>query len=343
MNRNNGREIGQRLMLLRDFIIHNADKTHAVRLEDFQRHLANEGFDGENGVALDKKTIYRDLDALKSLYKLEIKYVEKYKGYVLLNPPFEAYELRLIVDSVQASKFITQTEAKRLTEKITKHFGNARRHNLNRQAYVYDRIRSQNDSVVKGTDRIYEAIAADCKIGFLYFHLRPGLKKKYNNEGKQTKVSPFALYWSGGNLYLYAYDGKKFRYYRVDRMERISDPKYEIEKREGKDLYSAKSLTHQKVKVFNMYATEKVYSVKMRFRNGLTDAVVDQFGRDLLMIPDGGEHFTFTADVDVSPTFYAWVSTFGRSAKIISPPEVVEGMKGFLQKASDMYKDDGNT
>ena len=343
MNRNNGREIGQRLMLLRDFIIHNADKTHAVRLEDFQRHLANEGFDGENGVALDKKTIYRDLDALKSLYKLEIKYVEKYKGYVLLNPPFEAYELRLIVDSVQASKFITQTEAKRLTEKITKHFGNARRHNLNRQAYVYDRIRSQNDSVVKGTDRIYEAIAADCKIGFLYFHLRPGLKKKYNNEGKQTKVSPFALYWSGGNLYLYAYDGKKFRYYRVDRMERISDPKYEIEKREGKDLYSAKSLINQKVKVFDMYATEKVYSVKMRFRNELTDAVVDQFGRDLLMIPDGGEHFTFTADVDVSPTFYAWVSTFGRSAKIISPPEVVEGMKGFLQKASDMYKDDGNT
>ena len=343
MNRNNGREIGQRLMLLRDFIIHNADKTHAVRLEDFQRHLANEGFDGENGVALDKKTIYRDLDALKSLYKLEIKYVEKYKGYVLLNPPFEAYELRLIVDSVQASKFITQTEAKRLTEKITKHFGNARRQNLNRQAYVYDRIRSQNDSVVKGTDRIYEAIAADCKIGFLYFHLRPGLKKKYNNEGKQTKVSPFALYWSGGNLYLYAYDGKKFRYYRVDRMERISDPKYEIEKREGKDLYSAKSLIKQKVKVFDMYATEKVFSVKMRFRNELTDAVVDQFGRDLLMIPDGDEHFTFTADVDVSPTFYAWVSTFGRSAKIISPPEVVEGMKGFLQKASDMYKDDGNT
>ena len=343
MNRNNGREIGARLIILRDYLFANADKTHAVSMKEIQREYSNKGFTGKNGVPLNKKTIYNDLTALQTDFGVEVEYSEKRKGYILRNPPFEAYELRLIVDSVQASKFITQTEAKRLTEKITKHFGNARRHNLNRQAYVYDRIRSQNDSVVKGTDRIYEAIAADCKIGFLYFHLRPGLKKKYNNEGKQTKVSPFALYWSGGNLYLYAYDGKKFRYYRVDRMERITDPKYEIEKREGKDLYSAKSLTRQKVKVFDMYSTEKVYSVKMRFLNELTDVVVDQFGRDKVMIPDGSEHFTFTADVDVSPTFYAWVSTFGSDAKIISPPEVVAGMKDFLQKASDMYKDDGNT
>ena len=97
------------------------------------------------------------------------------------------------MDSVQASKFITQTEAKRLTEKIQQHFGNGRRQNLNRRAYVYDRIRSQNDSVVKETDRIHEAIAADRKIGFLYFHMRPGRKKEYSNGGKTITVSPYAL------------------------------------------------------------------------------------------------------------------------------------------------------
>ena len=341
MNRNNGREIGARLMILRDYLFANADKTHAVSMKDIQREYSNKGHTGKNGVPLNIKTIYSDLTALQTDFNVEVEYSEKHKGYILRNPPFEAYEMRLLVDSVQASKFITQAEAKRLTEKITAHFGNGRRQNLNRQAYVYDRIRSQNDSVVKETDRIHEAIAADRKIGFRYFHLRPANKKEYSNEGQIIIVSPYALYWNSGNLYLYAYDGKKFRFYRVDRMERISKPI--PEKCEGKDLFSTKSLTSQKAKVFQMYETEKVYDVKMRFRNELTDAVIDQFGRDILMLPTDSEHFTITAPVDVSPTFYAWVSTFGRSAKIISPPEVVAGMKDFLQKAADMYKDDGST
>ena len=336
MNRNNGRKIAVRLFALRDFLYANADRKHAVTVDEIMTFYENKQFEN-----ISLKTVYRDLHALQGdELEIDVEYSEKEKGWILHNPPFEAYELRLIVDSVQASKFITQTEAKRLTEKITEHFGNGRRQNLNRRAYVYDRIRSQNDSVVKETDRIHEAIAADCKIGFRYFHLRPDRKKEYSNGGKQIIVSPFALYWNGGNLYLYAYDGKKFRYYRVDRMERISAPLQE--EREGKDLYNDKSLTVQKAKVFQMFAGE-AHNVKMRFRNELTDAVIDQFGRDLLMIPDDSEHFTITAPVEVSPPFYAWIATFGRRAKIISPAPAVEGMKDFLQKAMDMYKDDGNT
>ena len=132
-----------------------------------------------------------------------------------------------------------------------------------------------------------------------------------------------------------------FRFFRVDRMERISLPL--PEKRDGKDLYSTKRLTNQKVKVFQMYETGDIYSVKMRFINRLADAVTDQFGRDILMIPDGDDHFTVEAPVDVSPTFYAWLSSFGCRVKIISPPAVVEGMKDFIQKIADLYKDDGNT
>ncbi len=337
MNRNNGRKIAVRLFALRDFLFANADPKHAITTEEIIEFYQSQEFENTS-----LKTVYSDLHAIRGKdYKIDIAYDEKAKGWLLYNPPFEAYELRLIVDSIQASKFITQTEAKNLTDKITKNFGNGRRQNLNRRAYVYDRIKSQNDSVVKQTDRIHEAIAADRKIGFFYFHLRPGRKKEYSNSGKIITVSPYALYWNGGNLYLYAYDGKKFRYYRVDRMERITKPL--PEEREGEDLFSAKELTSQKAKVFEMYSTEKVYSVKMRFLNTITDNVIDQFGRDIVMIPDGSDHFTITVPVDVSPPFYAWIATFGRRAKIVSPPEVVEGMKDFLQKAADMYKDDGNT
>ena len=344
MNRNNGREIAKRLIALRNYLISNADRTHAVRIEDVKTYYDNIGITGKNGEPLNIKTVYNDLHAFRGGdYDIEVDYDERSKGWLLYNPPFEDYELRLIIDGIQASKFITQTEAKRLTDKVKKNFGSGRRQNLNRQAYVYDRIKSQNDSVVNQTDRLHDAITADRKIGFLYFHLRPGRKKEYSNGGKIIRVSPYALYWNGGNLYLYAYDGRKFRYYRVDRMERITDPKNEIEEREGKDLFNAKELTSQKAKVFEMYSTEKVYSVKMRFLNTITDNVLDQFGRDIVMIPDGSDHFTITAPVDISPPFFAWIATFGRRAKIISPPEAVEGMKDFLQKPMEMYKDDGNT
>ena len=340
MNRNNGREIAERLHLLRDYFIKHADRTHAVSMADLQRHLSNEGFIGGNGVALDKKTIYRDLDTLKLLFNMDIEYVEKYKGYVLLNPPFEDYELRLLVDGVQGSKFITQAEARKLTEKIQEHFGRGKGHSLNRPAYVSQRVRSMNDAVVRDADKLYQAIDNNSKVSFMYAHLRPRGEKEYSNRGQQIIVSPFALYWNNGNLYLYAYDGKKFRYYRVDRMERIRE--LPLQKREGKDVFDAKEMTQQRAKVFEMYAGQRYGDVKIRFLNTLTDAVIDQFGRDILMIPDGDGHFTTTVSVEVSPPFYAWVASFGRRAKILHPPAVVDGMKDFLQKASDMYKEEGN-
>ncbi len=332
MNRNNGRSIAVRLMTLRDYLFANADQKHAVKVEDIIKHYKNKGFTNTS-----LKTVYSDLHALQSdEFNIDIAYDEKAKGWLLHNPPFEPYEMRLIVDSVQASKFITQTEAKRLTDKITMNFGNGRRQNLNRQAYVYDRIRSQNDSVVKETDRIHEAIAANRKIGFRYFHLKPNRSKEYSNN---YVVSPFALYWNSGNLYLYAYDGKKFRYFRVDRMERISKPL--LDPREGQDLFSSNSLTKQKAKVFQMYSGA-AHNVKMRFRNELTDAVIDQFGRDIMMMQSDNEHFTITAAVEVSPPFYAWIASFGRRAKILSPQEAVDGMRDFIEKVSDMYKNEGN-
>ena len=163
MYRNNGQKKAVRLFALRDYIYANADEKHAVRVDDIVLFYKEKEFENTS-----IKTVYSDLHALLSA-GIDIVYDEKSKGWILLNPPFEAYELRLIVDSIQSSKFITQTEAQKLTEKIQKNFGNGRKQNLNRQAYVYDRIRSKNDSVVKQTDRIHEAITADEKISFKYY------------------------------------------------------------------------------------------------------------------------------------------------------------------------------
>ena len=334
---NSGALAAIRVLLVRDYITANASKTQTVSRQEIQEYLA------QKEIYVEKKTVYRDLDMIQTYFGLELKYDERKKGYYLLNPPFEPYELRLMVDSVQASRFITQKTAREITAKVKKLAGEAIKASLNRTAYVADRIRNQEDSVMNEADRLHEAIAADRKISFRYFHYSPDKNKpkSYSKSGEQVIVSPFALYWNNGNYYLYAYDGKKFRFYRVDRMEGITHPR--AEKREGKDLFKAKALIQQQAKVFDMYSTGNIYNIKFRCQNRIAHSVIDNFGKDILMIPDDADHFTFTQPVEISPPFFAWVATFGRSIKIIGPAPAVEGMKEFLQKSMDMYKNDGNT
>ena len=325
--------IGVRLLLLKEYLQANAGKNRVVKRRELEEYLR------ENGFPVEKKTIYADFAVLDSVFGLQLEYDPHKKGYRLLNPPFEPYELRLLVDGIQSSKFITREKAKEITEKIKALAGKDTKATLNRQAYVADRVRSMNDSVVKDAYRIHQAIAEDSQVAFRYFHYTPDRSnpKNYSKDGKQIIVSPYALLWNNGNYYLYAYDGKKFRYYRVDRMERISLPLFQ--KREGKEEYKEHNIVSQKAKVFDMYGGEE-YNVRIRFRNKLADAVIDQFGKDVMMMPVDEEHFTITVPVEVSPTFFAWISTFGREVKILEPEPVVAKMREFIQASMDMYEDD---
>jgi len=325
--------IGIRLLFLKEYLEANAGKNRIVSRQQMEEYLYNQGS------PIEKKTLYNDLKALKDYCGMLIEYDQSKKGYRLLNPPFEPHELRLLVDGVQSAKFITAEEARKITGKIKRLAGKDTVASLNRQSYVADRVRSTNDSVVKDADRIHKAIAEDCQIAFRYFHYTPDSRnnKSYSKDGNNLIVSPYALLWNNGNYYLYAYDGKKFRYYRVDRMEAISRPLTQT--REGKELFKEKDITVQKAKVFDMFGG-KEYNVRIRFRNELADAVIDQFGKDVMMMPVDAEHFTITVPIEVSPTFFAWVSTFGRKVKILAPDPVVEKMKVFIQASADMYKDD---
>ena len=326
--------IAEQLLILKQYLEANAGKNRIVTRGEL------EGLLKEYGITVEKKTLYADFAALGDICGLQLEYDVHKKGYRLLNPPFEPYELRLLVDSVQSSKFITREKAREITAKLKRFAGKDTVESLNRENHIANRVRSMNDSVVKDADRIHEAIRKDQKIGFRYFHYTPatGNEKTYSKDGQQLIVSPYALLWNNGNYYLYAYDGKKFRYYRVDRMERISQPL--AIPRDGKALYREKDVTGQKAKVFDMYGGQ-TYHVRMRFRNELADAVVDQFGKDVMMIPSDADHFIITAPVEISPTFFAWVATFGRRVKILSPEPVVAKMREFLQKSMDMYQNDG--
>lgn len=208
--------IGKRYALLRDFFNSHSIKDKGVSLQRIIDYYAENGI--IKNVHIPTNTVYADILAVGEIFGMDIEY-KNGKGYLLHNPQFEQHELRLIVDSLQLSKFITQNEADKITKKVKAMTSEEQRRFLNHQAFVSDRIRSMNDSVVADSDKIYDAIAANKQISFRYFHSKPKDLRKFSKEGIVYVVSPFAILWDSSNYYLYAYtDNKKFRTFRVDRM-----------------------------------------------------------------------------------------------------------------------------
>lgn len=332
-----GRSSGQgvKLLYIRDYLYAHATKEHPKNATHIKKFLA------EKGIEAHEKTIYNDILRLQTDFNVPIEYDAKRWGYYITTPIFEPYELRLMVDSIQSSKFITQKEANTITQKIGGLADVYTKESLNRVAYVSDRVRSRNDSVVKDSDRIHKAIAQNRKISFRYFHYTPNKDnpKRYSKSGNVYIVSPYALLWDNGNYYLYAYTDKgNFRTFRIDRMDRITNPL--LEERDGEKAFKTDQLTAQEYKVFQMYHGEKM-KVRVRFSNHLADAVIDQFGKNVMLIPEDEKHFTATLPVEISPTFFAWLATFGRGAKIVYPDKAIEKMRDFIERLTDMYKNDG--
>ena len=334
-----GRSSGQgvKLLYIRDYLYHHATKEHPQNANRIQEFLA------QHDIEASVKTIYNDIVRLRDDFAVPVVYDARRWGYYITKPEFEPHELRLMVDSIQASKFITQREATTISQKITKLADVYTRPKLtDRHAVVAQRVRSKNEDVVRGAGRIHQAIAENRKIGFRYFHYTPDRvnPKQYSKNGEKYVVSPYALLWDNGNYYLYAYITEKdeFRTFRVDRMEAITKPL--PDKRDGEKAFKAETLTSQEYKVFQQYHGEKV-KVRIRFINRLADAVIDQFGKETVMVPIDKDHFYALLPVELSPPFCAWVATFGRGAKILAPEAAITEMRKFIEKVSDMYKDDG--
>ena len=306
----------------------------------------------DNNIFIHDNTLYSDMKKLRDgIWGVEWKYIDNEVkaidnvghisgGYRVYNPTFEPYELRYIADSIQASKFLTQAEAQKLTKKLSALSSKNSQKNINTHAVVVDRVRSMNDSVIKDADKIYEAISTNRKIAFKVFHYERDGKKKYSRGGKPYIVSPYSTLWHNGYYYLYAYvDGEnRFRPFRIDRMEGITKPL--LEARVGKEKFDANNLKHKEVKVFAI-KQGKDATVKICFNNGLVDAVRDEFGKDVMMIPQDDKTFTVSVNVKLTMEFYAWLFNFGRGAKILAPAEVANKMLGYAENIAKMYKDDG--
>ena len=321
-----GRSSDQRTKLLHilEYLLENTDENHFVKNADIQKYLSN------RGIGADQRTVVSDIKTLQD-YGYEVEYDYREKAYHIISRDFELYQLQLLIDSVQSSKFIPQKEAKELSSKIKKLASRNDRILLERRNYVANRVRSLNDSVFYHIDDIHSAIADGWKLSFHYFTYDLQKKKRYFKE--HYIVSPYALIWSDDNYYLLAYHAGTMKHFRVDKMDDIKIVK---ERREGVEAFKALKLSERSLKVFSMYGgTEE--TITLRFSNHLIGVVLDRFGRDIRISPDDDRHFKITVKVEVSPQFYGWLCGLGTGVRIIHPDEVAQKMGEYVRSIAKMY------
>ena len=318
-----------RLTYLVEILQKKTDEEHRMTMQELISELGN------YGIKANRKTIYDDIELLRMI-DVDIIGVQEGQSYFyyLGSREFELAELKLLVDSVQSAKFITEKKSNELIRKIESLTSEYNAKQLERQVYVSGRTKADNESIYYNVDKIHTAIASNAKICFQYFRWTVEKKQELRHNGKVYCISPWALSWDDENYYLVGYDTEadKIKHYRVDKMLHLEIVPY---KREGKELFRKFDMAAYSKKVFGMFSGVE-QKVKIRFENALAGVVIDRFGKDVTMFRTDEEHFTVLVDVAVSRQFLGWIIALGDGVTVLGPENVVEEMreigKGLLEK-----------
>ena len=319
-----------KLYRLAQIMLEKTDDEHYITMPEILSAL--EAY----GVTADRKSIYNDLRDLEVLgIEVEGDPVGNRYHYHVLNRPFELPELKLLVDAIQSSKFITERKTNALIKKLEQLVSQYEAVKLQRQVYVSGRIKTMNESIYYTVDAIHNAISENKKIRFQYYQWNVKKEMELRHSGAFYHISPWGLSWDDENYYLVGYDSEAdtLKHYRVDKMLHIQ---MSDEKREGQEHFERLNMADYAKKSFGMFGG-KEQKVKLLVKNELAGVMIDRFGKDIMMIPKEEKYFTVNVDVHISNQFLGWVFSLGDGVKIISPDEVVEQMKQEVERLQKQY------
>lgn len=319
-----------KILYLMNILLEKTDETHSISMSEIISSLKLQGISAE------RKSIYNDIESLRS-YGLDIVGEAEGKSFKYKVPSrkFELAELKLLVDSVQSAKFVTEKKSNELIKKIESLGSKYEASQLQRQVYTSGRIKTVNENIYYNVDILHNAINENSKIKFHYFQWNVKKEMEFRKNGEYYCVSPWGLSRDDENYYLVAYDSvaEKIKHYRVDKMLHIE---LTGEMREGKELFERFDMAAYAKKMFGMFAGEEE-SVKIECHNCLAGVIIDRFGKDVKMLKKDDEHFIATVKVAVSKQFLSWVMALGNSAKIVGPERVVNQVKGELKRLIELY------
>ena len=288
------------------------------------------------GVNADRKTLYQDFEELR-VFGLDIIGEQNGRSYYyyLGQRKFELPELKLLVDSVQSAKFITDKKSNELIKKLENMVSKYQAKQLQRQVFITGRVKTMNESIYYNIDKLHEAINTGRKIRFKYFQWNTKKEMELRRGGEWYETSPWGLMWDDENYYLVAYDSTDdiIKHYRVDKMLKIA---VIDEPREGQKQFKAFNMPHYTRSLFGMFGGEE-YHVTIEADNSMAGIMIDRFGKDIFIVPVGTDRFKTTVDIAVSSQFLGWIIALGDAVKITGPESVVEKMKGEIVRLSEQY------
>ena len=320
----------KKILYILKCLMEKTDDEHEITTPQIIEYLAS------NDIKADRKTIYTDIETLNEFGLDIMRNPGPRGGYYLADRDFELAEVKILVDLVQSSKFITENKSRELIGKLKGLVSVYQARSLSRQLVSSFRSKSVNESIYYSVDCIYEAMQKNVKIKFNYFEWNVKKEKVFRHDGKDYIVSPWHLTWDDENYYLIAFDDEegKTKHYRVDKMEKIQVTDLA---RTGKDY--ADKITQKDILstvTFGMFGGDEK-DIKLICENSKIGVMVDRFGKDVHLRPFDQNHAMVSARVQVSPQFYGWVFGFDGKVRIDYPEEVVAGYKKYLQREMELY------
>ena len=318
----------QKLFKILEMLMRESDDEHGLTVNEIISRLA------EYGIKAERKSLYDDFLVLEELGFPVCKLSTRPPQYTLENRFLELAELKMLVDAVQVSKFITAKKSREIIGKLEQLAGAKGARALSRQVYVEDRIKTVNAASIYSIDTIHSAINSSKRLSFKYFDYDREKKRVFRHNGKKYDVSPCALIWSEENYYLVGYDEQEgiVKNFRVDKMQDVD--LVDIPRSDVPEITSFNPADYSR-KIFGMYGGREEL-VTLEFREKLAGVVIDRFGTaPVFHKTDFG--FKISLRVMISPTFYAWILGFGEDARILAPSDVREELLERLKMTTKHY------
>lgn len=322
-----------KLPLLQKLLLAETDEDHPLTLEEIIREL------GRQGITAERKSLYHDLDVLRDC-GLDIICTrrEGHTVYFVGEREFQLPELKLLVDAVQSSRFITRHKSEQLIRKLEHLTSRHLAGQLRRSVYVSGRVKTTNERIYLNVDAIHTAIAQGKKIAFRYFKYDAGRKKIPQNHGEEYVVSPYALTWGEENYYLICHYPKYgITNFRVDRMDRARVLEEDALPSRQAGGGSELDLSQYSQRTFGMY-NGPLRELEVQFAGHLAEAVLDRFGESAFLVDRKDGTFVATFRVKISPIFFGWLMNFGTDAKILAPADVARQYAQAARKVAELYE-----